>query len=422
MLHTPLHRFLGEPPGPITDQMIDEAVAQCIAENDELDWKSSLPEQRKFRESNIVKDIAALANAGGGMIVFGIEENNKAASRRVDAGELTENYERTIQQVCMAAIAPPVFGVQVIAIPSPTATRAVALVVPASADGPHLVYRNDYFGAPMRTGADTHWMKERQIEAAYRSRFDAARHGEEALQRILSDMAAALATDDCAVLVGAARPRALRPRPGPREDVSCLGNRASLVTRWWLTGSAQSYHPLEDVDLYGHRPTHSGHHFPPANPGDRREAHAAVFDDGSVGLSWRAGGHKHQKTGKAYAPHEIATRAIEGFAAALVALVHAVAADVASGDYEIVIGVELAGRSGQLPEFHETDAAPPHGVHRTLSGRFRPVRATVNPSVNDTEFIQAATNVATACLNQVGLKKPSVLASSPPRRPSDWSW
>lgn len=182
------------------------------------------------------------------------------------------------------------------------------------------------------------------------------------------------------------------------------------------------YHPLEDVDLYRNRPTLSGHHLPPANPGDYREAHAVIFDDGSVGLSWRAGGHEHYKSGKRYAPHQIATLAIEGFAAALVALVHAVAADTSGGDYEIVIGVELDDPAGQMPEFHERDAAPPYGVHRTLSGRFRTVHATVNPSVNDTEFIQAAIDLATACLNQAGLKKPNVLEASLPPRPREWSW
>lgn len=421
MFHTSLHRTLGEDPGEFTDRMIDDAITQSIEEGDELDWKTALPPEKEFRDSGIVKDIAAFANAGGGVIVFGVTETNKAATGRHDSGELTEGYERTIRKLIMTAITPPVFGVQAIAIPSTTGTRAVALVIPASPDGPHLVYRNDTFGAPLRTGADTLWMNERQLEAAYRSRFDGARRGEEALQQLYDDMAAAVGTADRAVLVGAARPRTHRPRVEPRHEVTSTAYRAAMVTRWWLSGNSP-YGPLEDVDLYHPRPTLHGHHLPPENPGDNREAHATIYDDGSVGLSWRAGGHEHEHTGKPYEPYQIPTIAIEGFVAAFIALVHAVSSETPIGDYEIILGVEFDGAEGQRPEFHVRNAAPPSGVHRTISGRYRPVRTTVDPSANDTIFIRAAIDIATAALNQIGIKEPVILNTMLPTRPSEWTW
>jgi hypothetical protein len=33
---------VGSPPGPVTDELIDEAVAAGLAETDDLDWKSEL--------------------------------------------------------------------------------------------------------------------------------------------------------------------------------------------------------------------------------------------------------------------------------------------------------------------------------------------------------------------------------------------
>lgn len=421
MVNTPLHNALGMPPGPLTEQMIDDAVEQGIEESDAIEWKKVLPPQKEFRDSDHVKDIAAFANAGGGVLVFGVTESNKAADGRYDAGELTENYERTIRQVCMTAITPPVFGVQAIPIPSAAGTRGVALVIPASPDGPHLIYRGDTFGAPLRTGADTHWMKEQQIEAAYRARFDGSRRGEQALQQIYDDMAAAVGTSERAVLVGAARPRTLRPRVEPRDEVTSAANRAVLVARWWLSGLTK-YGPLEDVNVYQTRQTLAGQYLPPERPGDRREAHAAIFDDGSVGMSWRAGGHAHEKTGTPYELHQVPTIAIEAFSAALLALVHAVAADAPAGDYEIILGVELDNAVSPWPEFHERGAAQPHGVHRTLSGRFRPVRATVDPSPTDTVFVQTAVDLATSALNQIGVKAPTILHRSLPRRPREWAW
>jgi hypothetical protein len=66
MQFTALHRLLGLSPGPLTNDMIDDAVAQSIAETDDLDWKSKLPPTKGLSETDFPKDIAAMANSGGG--------------------------------------------------------------------------------------------------------------------------------------------------------------------------------------------------------------------------------------------------------------------------------------------------------------------------------------------------------------------
>ena len=93
MQFTALHRLLGLSPGPLTNEMIDDAVAQGIAETDDLDWKSKLPPTKSLSETDFPKDIAAMANSGGGVIVYGITEQEKKATGRVDTGELTETHE-----------------------------------------------------------------------------------------------------------------------------------------------------------------------------------------------------------------------------------------------------------------------------------------------------------------------------------------
>ena len=52
---TALHRVLGLPPGPITDEMLDEAVAAGVAETDDLDWKSELPPTSNLPSSDVPK-------------------------------------------------------------------------------------------------------------------------------------------------------------------------------------------------------------------------------------------------------------------------------------------------------------------------------------------------------------------------------
>ena len=203
---TSLHRLLGRGPSPLTDEMIDEAVAQGIAETDDLDWKASLPPTKRLNESDFPKDIAAMANSGGGVIVYGISEQEKKAAGRVDTGTMTEVHERSLRSVAVTAIVPPVFGLDIVQL-GEEGNRCLAVVVPASADGPHLIYRNEYFGAPIRNNADTVWMKEHQIEAMYRARFEERRHTAEALDHLYSELVAGRDTDHRAWLIAVGRPR-----------------------------------------------------------------------------------------------------------------------------------------------------------------------------------------------------------------------
>ena len=110
---TPLHRGLGLPPSILTDEILDAAVAAGVAETDDLDWKSELPPVKGLPQTDVPKDIAAMANSGGGMIVYGVEENQKVANVRKDTGEFTEVHERALRSAAITAITPPVFGLEI---------------------------------------------------------------------------------------------------------------------------------------------------------------------------------------------------------------------------------------------------------------------------------------------------------------------
>lgn len=86
MTSTPLRRSLGLPPSTLTDEILDQAVAAGVTEVDDLDWKKTLPPAKGVPQTDFPKDIAAMANRGGGMIVYGVEEDQKAATGRLDTG------------------------------------------------------------------------------------------------------------------------------------------------------------------------------------------------------------------------------------------------------------------------------------------------------------------------------------------------
>ena len=62
MNFTPLHRALGLPPSPLTDEILTDAVTAGVTERDDLDWKSELPPIKHLAQTDVPKDIAAMAN------------------------------------------------------------------------------------------------------------------------------------------------------------------------------------------------------------------------------------------------------------------------------------------------------------------------------------------------------------------------
>jgi predicted HTH transcriptional regulator len=185
VLFTAIHRALGLPPGELTDEMLTAAVDAGVTETTDLDWKRELPPQKEVHRTDFPKDVAAMANAGGGMLFFRIEEQNKLAMARTDVGELSEQHERTLRQAAMTALSPPVLNLTIVRLQG--TTSSVAVVIPPSLERPHLVYRGEMFGASERVDADTHWMSEQRLEAAYRLRFDGRRNGRQDLDRLFDD-------------------------------------------------------------------------------------------------------------------------------------------------------------------------------------------------------------------------------------------
>jgi hypothetical protein len=80
MSFTALHRAVGAAPGPLTDDILDVAVAVGAVEANDLDWKSELQPAKGLPQTDFPKDVAAMANSGGGVIVFGVRESQKSAS------------------------------------------------------------------------------------------------------------------------------------------------------------------------------------------------------------------------------------------------------------------------------------------------------------------------------------------------------
>lgn len=189
MAFTALYRSLGTPPGPLTNDLLNAAVSNGVTETSDLDLKEQLLLAQGISRKDSPKDVAAMANSGSGLLVFGIRQAQKAAIERVGVGEFNEVNERSLRSATITAISPA--GIRM------RRTSSGRSGQPSCGSGgsiqrgwtaPDLSQR--LLRRPIRNDSDTGWMKERQIEALYRSRFEKRRHATEALDHLFKEAAA----------------------------------------------------------------------------------------------------------------------------------------------------------------------------------------------------------------------------------------
>lgn len=419
MLFTSLHRHLGEPPGPITEAMLDDAVTRRLPETTDLDWKSELPDRSGLVQSDFPKDVAAMANSGGGTLVYGVRDVEKRASDRTDAGAVDEKYERSLHAVAYTAIAPPVLGLRVETIVT-EGQRAYAVVVPDSPDAPHLVYKNQFFGAPVRTDSDTAWMRERDVEAAYRARFAAAADAESELNRMYEECLRAHDPHRGVQFIAVARPRHAQLRlPQPPSVLPRAIEASYDLADKWLQGDLRRRlgHPMSHAfdALDFHRPRKGFRRWAAvAEWSEERllDGHAAVHDSGAVTLGWLAGGKRLPRKLEDLPGHEITSRDLEVFVGDFMALVKSVADDGQAGDVDVRIGVEWDGQPSvacwEVNDYRHA-ALPAHA----FGERFTPIRATISTLAGDAEYFEGARALALDCASQFGLTTLGVFASPP---------
>lgn len=413
MTFTALHRALGVAPGPLTDELLDAAVAGSVVEANDLDWKSELPPARGLPQTDFPKDVAAMANSGGGVIVFGVKESQKAATERVDVGEFDEAYERSLRSAAITAISPPVFGLNVHRLGDED-KRAVAVEIPASIDGPHLIYRNDYFGAPVRNDSDTVWMKERQIEAMYRARFDERRHATETLDRLFAEAAGGRGSGERAWLIAVAHPRVPRfhERLTRNQARDVLDKAEGLALFYAGRGGV---HPLESVDRHNPRPGLRRWVAANTATGERamwKEAWASIHHDGSVTIASAVGGHR-MSNGGYFEGRQVESAAIECGIADLMALIRATAGATDNDEYDVRVGIEWTGEEPLSILTTDNHGFTYDGVSIPLH-RYTPVETTVNAIEPDLDYYWHVHDLAQDCVNQGGVS--NVRMIQPPER------
>jgi hypothetical protein len=211
--------------------MVRQAAADNLEETDDLDWKEMLPQQpRDGRWNEFAKDVAAMANTRGGLIIFGVQDKPTALVG-IDPDEVNrQQYAQWIRN----HVQPYLPDLDIFELTDGTKTVLV-VDVPASEMAPHFVYggaardkEQQTAVVPYRDNDHTAWMAEHQIERAYRDRFARVGRAEEEIQRHIdftTQTIAAHASAPSAWFIAVSRPQ----RPLPRGTYTMSRDEAREV-------------------------------------------------------------------------------------------------------------------------------------------------------------------------------------------------
>lgn len=393
--------------------MIDDAIDAQVEEGDQLDWKSKLPEAKELAKGEFPKDVAAFANSGGGILVYGVKEDQRKATARVDVGEIDENYERTLRRVAVSNIHPPVFGLDVVPLGEP-GNRVLAVVVPPSPEVPHMIYRGEYFGAPIRNHADTEWMGERHLETLYRTRFEQRRSTDTALLELYDEIAAGRDTQNRAWLVIVGQPRT--PTAVPPLDSPAVRKAAENARdrgRYWTDDKGS--HPFSYVDTLNPRRGLRRWVLRSTSARAWSESWASVHDSGAISLATAIGARRiggaepTQLEG-----HIIQSMDIEAAVADAMCLLRTVTTALAAiTEYDVVLGIEWAGDEHLLIEtvdghgFRFSDTSIP-------LARYTKVRSAVRLDVDTAGYFAQTYALAQDAVNQGGIQHMKALKQPDP--------
>jgi len=130
------------PPRSIDD--LEKYIKLEIAENIHLDYKAS-PAMSKKKRDEICKDVSSFANSDGGLLVYGMLEENAIPTSLDDGVENSSISREWIEQVINTNIYPIIPDVEIVEIKNEKTNSYFVIKIPKSINAPHQAPDKKYY-------------------------------------------------------------------------------------------------------------------------------------------------------------------------------------------------------------------------------------------------------------------------------------
>jgi hypothetical protein len=189
-----LHRLtsrLGAEIGELTPAHLEALCDLHIPEDADLDFKS----RDEYTTSGpdgldeLAKDVTALANARGGLIIIGITEDSQGCAQSLSEVTVSDKKIGQMYNGLRARVVPylPDIWISNLETVNGSGTGYVLIAVPGSAIAPHAVRMTSrpQYSFARRMGRTTAWLEESEIAALYRDRFRLAEEHQDKVLKVL---------------------------------------------------------------------------------------------------------------------------------------------------------------------------------------------------------------------------------------------
>ncbi|MCZ6835657.1 MAG: putative DNA binding domain-containing protein [Planctomycetota bacterium] len=162
--------LLKTPLDDVTQAHILGLITSQVEENQKLEYKRSPPDSWPDKEkSELRKDAAAMANGGGGIIIYGIDEDKEGRAESLCSLSDAVELKSRIESILISNIEPPFrrIGIRILDVDE---AQILLLRVDNPIDPPHCVFMGEWNRRyPIRQGRDTRPMSHGEIREAMRS-------------------------------------------------------------------------------------------------------------------------------------------------------------------------------------------------------------------------------------------------------------
>lgn len=152
----------------IREQDLQNLIIDGEPEGKKLDYKRELPGHSDNDKRKFLADICAFANAGGGFLVYGMDEKAGKANSLVGITVLDADEEiRRLESIIQSGIAPRIPGIYFRFVDLSSGAKALIIKIPISWASPHMVVFDGVSRFYSRNSAGNYPLDVQEIRTAF---------------------------------------------------------------------------------------------------------------------------------------------------------------------------------------------------------------------------------------------------------------